>query len=111
MHKKKIIVGSRKSILALQQSKIVIKKLSSLVGEYNFKIKGIVTSGDRLKTWPKAQIKGLFVKEIEEALLKGQIDFAVHSMKDLPVKMYNELEIAAVMKRVEHRDVLIFYVK
>ncbi len=106
-NKKKIIVGSRKSLLAMRQTKIVVEKLKEIFPEYNFVIKGIVTSGDRLKIWPKNQAKGLFVKEIEEALIRGEIDFAVHSMKDLPVDVHNELEIAAVTKRTDCGDVLI----
>ncbi|MCG2712640.1 MAG: hydroxymethylbilane synthase [Candidatus Omnitrophica bacterium] len=105
--KEKIIAGSRKSLLAMRQSKIVVEKLSKIFPEYNFEIRGIVTSGDRLKTWPKKQAKGMFVKEIEEALIKGKIDFAVHSMKDLPVDIHDGLEIAAVTKRAEYSDVLI----
>ena len=105
--KKKIIVGSRKSLLAMRQSKIVVEKLSKIFPEYHFFIKGIMTRGDRLKTWPEKQLKGLFVKEIEEALIKGEIDFAVHSMKDLPVDIHDELEIAAVTKRARYSDVLI----
>ena len=105
--KKKIVIGSRKSLLAMRQSKIVAEKLHKIFPEYNFEIRGIMTSGDGLKTWPKKQAKGLFVKEIEEALIKGEIDFAVHSMKDLPVDIHDELEIAAVTKRVKCGDVLI----
>ena len=105
--KKKIIVGSRKSLLAMRQSKLVVQKLNKIFPECKFSIKGIVTSGDRLKTWPKKQAKGLFVKEIEEALIKGSIDFAVHSMKDLPVDIHDKLEIAAVTKRENYSDVLI----
>ncbi len=105
--KKKIIVGSRKSLLAMRQSKIVVEKLYKIFPEYNFVIKGIITSGDRLKTWPLKQAKGLFVKEIEEALIKGEIDFAVHSMKDLPVDIHDKLKIAAVTKRAKYSDVLI----
>ncbi|MFH1092634.1 MAG: hydroxymethylbilane synthase [Candidatus Omnitrophota bacterium] len=105
--KNKIIIGSRKSLLAIRQSKIVVEKLNKIFPGYNFEIRGIVTSGDGLKAWPKKQSKGLFVKEIEEALIKGEIDFAVHSMKDMPVDIPDELEIAAVTKRAKYCDVLI----
>ncbi|MCK4993686.1 MAG: hydroxymethylbilane synthase [Candidatus Omnitrophica bacterium] len=106
-NEKKIIIGSRKSLLAMKQSKIVMENLNVIFPNYTFEIKGIITSGDRLKTWPKNQSKGMFVKEIEEALIRGEIDFAVHSMKDLPVDMPDGLEIAAITKREKHGDVLI----
>ncbi len=106
-NEKKIIIGSRKSLLAMKQSKIVMENLNVIFPNYTFEIKGIITSGDRLKTWTKNQSKGMFVKEIEEALIRGEIDFAVHSMKDLPVDMPDGLEIAAITKREKHGDVLI----
>lgn len=103
----KIIIGSRKSILAMTQANLVANSLKKIFPNNTFVIKKIITSGDRLKKWPKEQIKGLFVKEIEQALLARTIDIAVHSMKDLPVELPKDLEIAAVTKRVDTRDVLI----
>ena len=105
--RKNIIIGSRKSLLAMKQSKIVVEKLSRINPDKTFRIKGIVTSGDRLKTWGGDLTKGMFVKEIEDALIKGRIDLAVHSMKDLPVDMPEGLEIAAITKREKYSDVLI----
>jgi hydroxymethylbilane synthase len=102
-----IIIGSRKSLLAMQQAVTVSGQLKKLFPEHKFVIKKIITSGDRLKKWPEQQAKGLFVKEIEEALLNKEIDLAVHSMKDLPVDMPKGLKISAITKRVEARDVLI----
>ena len=93
--------------MALKQAEIVAKILKEKFSEYKFEIKGIVTSGDRLKTWPQKQAKGLFVKELEEALIKERIDLAVHSMKDLPVEMPQGLEIAAITKRIKANDILI----
>lgn len=103
----KIIIGSRKSILAMTQANLVVNSLKKIFPNNTFVIKKIITSGDRLKKWPKEQIKGLFVKEIEQALLARTIDIAVHSMKDLPVDLPKDLEIVAVTKRVDTRDVLI----
>jgi len=103
----RFIVGTRKSLLALAQAKGVIRRLKKLFPECQFVRKGIVTRGDRLKKWPQEQAKGLFVKEIEDALLSKKIDIAVHSMKDLPVEMPQELKIAAVPKRENWQDVLV----
>ena len=104
---KTIILGTRKSILAITQTQGVIDQLKRKFPDVKFGIKNIVTTGDRLKKWPQTQLKGLFVKEIEDALLEGTIDIAVHSMKDLPCEIPAGLEISAITKRVDWRDVLI----
>lgn len=84
--KRKIIVGSRRSKLALTQSNWVINKLKENYPEFDFEIKEIVTKGDRILdvTLSKVGGKGLFVSEVEQALSDEVIDFAVHSMKDVP---------------------------
>lgn len=109
MSKKEIIIGSRASKLALIQTNIVIKELEKYYPEIVFKVKEIKTIGDKIldKTLNKIGGKGLFVKEIEAALLKGEIDIAVHSMKDVPSKFPENLEISAITKREDVRDVLI----
>lgn len=106
---KKIIVGSRKSQLALTQTNWVIDRLKSLNLPYEFEVKEIVTKGDKILdvTLSKVGGKGLFVKEIEQALLDGEIDFAVHSMKDMPAEMPEGLVLAAVPEREDPRDCLI----
>ncbi len=106
---KKIIIGSRKSQLALTQTEWVINKLNSLGLPYEFEIKEIVTKGDKILdvTLSKVGGKGLFVKEIEQALLTGEIDLAVHSMKDMPAEMPAGLTLAAVPEREDPRDCLI----
>lgn len=106
---RKIIVGSRRSRLALAQTKWVIKKLESLGLPYEFEIKEIVTKGDKILDVMLSKMggKGLFVKEIEQALYDGEIDFAVHSMKDMPAELPEGLVIAAIPQRVDPRDVLI----
>ncbi|MCF6092668.1 hydroxymethylbilane synthase [Microaerobacter geothermalis] len=106
---KTIIVGSRKSELALNQTNWVINQLKSLGLPYQFEIKTIVTKGDKILdvTLSKVGGKGLFVKEIEQALLDGEIDFAVHSMKDMPAEMPPGLTLGSVPKRVDPRDCLI----
>lgn len=106
---KKIIVGSRKSQLAITQTQWVINRLQALNLPYEFEIKEIVTKGDQILdvTLSKVGGKGLFVKEIEQALLDGEIDFAVHSMKDMPAEMPEGLVLAAVPEREDPRDCLI----
>jgi len=107
--KKKFIVGSRRSELAITQTNWVINQLKALNLPYEFEMKEIVTKGDKILnvTLSKVGGKGLFVKEIEQALLDGTIDFAVHSMKDMPAEMPPGLILAAVPEREDPRDCLI----
>lgn len=113
MMKRTIIVGTRQSQLALTQTGHVIEALKRITAEqdlpYEFEIKKIVTKGDRILdvTLSKVGGKGLFVKEIEQAMLDGEIDLAVHSMKDMPAELPEGLTIGAVPKRVDPRDALI----
>ena len=103
----KIIIGSRGSQLALWQSNWVKDRLATT--GYEVQIRTIKTTGDKLQNVPLAQsgTKGLFIKEIEEALADGTVDVAVHSMKDLPTDQPASLVIAAVPEREDARDVLI----
>lgn len=111
--KKIFIVGSRSSKLALAQTNIVINKLKSIdkLNSIDFKIEEITTSGDmHLIENPDSKersLKGAFTKEIEEALLDKRIDFAVHSMKDMPTISTRGLVYASVPERDDVRDVLI----
>jgi hydroxymethylbilane synthase len=107
--KREIKVGSRKSLLAMTQTKWVIRELEERHPELIFTIVPIITKGDQIidVTLSKVGGKGLFVKELEEALFQKEIDFAVHSMKDMPAKMADAFTIAAVPKRVDARDALI----
>lgn len=107
--KKKWIVGTRGSKLALKQTEIVIKSLEKLYPDKEFSVKLIKTTGDTVWDTPLHLIggKGLFVKEIEDALLKNDIDMAVHSMKDLPTGLEDGLVIGAVLEREDPRDVFI----
>lgn len=102
----KVIVGSRASKLALAQTQIVINKLKILHPNIEFEVKEIVTTGDKILdiSLDKVGGKGLFLKEIEDALLKGEIDIAVHSMKDVPAIIPNGLIIACVLEREDSRD-------
>ncbi|WP_019242786.1 MULTISPECIES: hydroxymethylbilane synthase [Bacillus] len=106
---RKIIVGSRRSKLALTQTNWVIQQLKDLGLPFEFEVKEIVTKGDRILdvTLSKVGGKGLFVKEIEHALLTKEIDMAVHSMKDMPAVLPAGLTIGCIPVREDHRDVLI----
>ena len=108
-----IVVGTRGSPLAMAQARHVRALLAAahpaLAEEGALEIRVIVTSGDRLAHARLADHggKGLFTKEIEEALLDGRIDLAVHSMKDLPTRLPDGLTIAAIPERADPRDVLV----
>ncbi|MDP1770004.1 MAG: hydroxymethylbilane synthase [Nitrospirota bacterium] len=104
-----IVLGTRGSKLAVHQSEWVQAQLHALAPHVTVTLRRIQTSGDRILDVPLAQIggKGLFVKEIEEALLSGEIDLAVHSMKDVPTELPDGLEILCVPPREDPRDALI----
>jgi hydroxymethylbilane synthase len=106
---RKIIIGSRRSKLAITQTNWVAEQLKQLGVPFEFEIKEIVTKGDKILdvTLSKVGGKGLFVKEIEQALLNKEIDMAVHSMKDMPAVLPNHLTIGCVPQREDHRDALI----
>ncbi|CAM3747960.1 hydroxymethylbilane synthase [Mesobacillus zeae] len=106
---RKIIVGSRRSKLALTQTNWVISQLKELGAPFEFEVREILTKGDRILdvTLSKVGGKGLFVKEIEQAMLDKEIDMAVHSMKDMPAALPDGLVIGSIPAREDHRDVLI----
>jgi len=105
----KIVIGSRGSQLALWQANWVKSELERINGNVEVSIQIIKTSGDKIQDVPLAKIggKGLFVKEIEEALLAHEIDIAVHSMKDVPMKLPRELQMAVVTERESPWDAVI----
>lgn len=106
---RKIVIGTRRSNLALTQTNWVIDQLKKLNLPYEYEIKEIMTKGDRILdvTLNKVGGKGLFVKEIEQALMDKEIDIAVHSMKDVPSELEEGFTIAAITEREDPRDVLI----
>ena len=108
MTTRKVAIGSRGSKLALWQSNFVASELRSHFG-LDVEIKIIKTKGDQILDAPLSRIgdKGLFVKEIETALENGDVDLAVHSMKDVPTQLPQGLAIKAMTARVDPRDVLI----
>ncbi|MBX2797424.1 MAG: hydroxymethylbilane synthase [Myxococcales bacterium] len=101
-------LGTRGSQLAMTQSGIVAESLTAATG-VAVELVVIKTTGDRVTDRPLQQVggKGLFTKEIEDALLAGDVDFAVHSMKDMPTDAPEGLIIAAVPERVDPRDALV----
>ncbi len=102
-----IVIGSRGSQLALWQAHHIQARLKELGAESRIEI--IKTSGDRIQDVPLSKVggKGLFTKEIEEALLDKSIDLAVHSMKDVPTELPEGLVLSAIPEREEPRDALI----
>lgn len=102
-----LTIGSRGSQLALWQANWVRGRLAALGQECRIEI--IKTTGDKITDVPLAKVgtKGLFTKEIEEALLDGRIDLAVHSLKDLPTGLPPGLRIAAIPPREDARDALV----
>ncbi len=104
-----IRVGTRRSRLALAQTNIVIKLLEAAHSNLKCEIVEIETSGDIMldKDLSKIGGKGLFLKEIENALVKGDIDIAMHSLKDVPTQMPEGLEICAYLKRDNPTDCLV----
>ena len=109
MKAQKIVIGSRGSQLALWQANWVKSELERLHSNADIDIRIIATSGDKIQDVPLSKIggKGLFVKEIEEALLANEIDLAVHSMKDVPIDLPTELGISVITKRENPLDALI----
>ncbi|MYL19932.1 hydroxymethylbilane synthase [Halobacillus litoralis] len=106
---RKIIIGSRKSNLAITQTEWVIDQLKQIDPSYDFEIKRITTKGDQILdvTLSKVGGKGLFIKEIEQAMYDGTIDMAVHSMKDMPAVVAEGLTVASVPIREDHRDAFV----
>ena len=103
----KLIIGSRGSALALWQANWVRDRL--VAAGHEIEVRVIRTSGDRLHQAPleSSGVKGLFIKEIEEALLEGRVDLAVHSLKDLPAGQTPGLALGAVPAREDARDALV----
>ena len=107
--RRNIHIGTRGSKLALWQANWVQSQLQKQYPQLTIQIVIIKTKGDKILDVPLAKVggKGLFVKEIEEALLDGRIDLAVHSMKDMPAELPAGLSIGAIPKREKSQDVLV----
>ena len=109
MTKNKVVIGTRASKLALWQAEWVKSELERMNPGLRVELNKIKTTGDKILDVPLAMVggKGLFVKEIEEAMLRGEADLAVHSMKDVPTEFPEGLELAAICKREDPRDAFI----
>jgi len=107
--RKEIRIGTRASSLALWQSEWVKAELEKKYPGMTVSLTKIKTTGDKILDVPLAQVggKGLFVKEIEEAMLEGEIDIAVHSMKDVPTFFPDGLHLSCITKREDPRDALL----
>lgn len=103
------VLGSRGSALALAQTGEVVRLLSGRYPEVDFRVKRIKTQGDLQRRRPLSRMegKGVFVKEIQQALMTGEVQAAVHSYKDLPVEPASGLEVAAILPREDPRDALV----
>ena len=107
--KNRVCIGTRGSKLALWQAEWVKSEIQHLHPEIEISFIKIKTTGDMILDVPLAKIggKGLFVKEIEEAILRHKVDMAVHSMKDVPTELPEGLHLAAICRREDPRDALI----
>ena len=107
--RRRIVVGSRGSKLALIQTESVVAKLKEANPHIEVVISKIITKGDRNRHVQLDHMAGIgiFVKELEEVLLSGRIDLAVHSLKDMPMQIPPRLGLVAVTERLDPRDVLV----
>lgn len=106
---KKLVIASRESALAMWQAKHIQARLQSLYPACDVQILGMTTTGDQILDKPLASIggKGLFIKELENALLDGSADFAVHSMKDVPMNMPEGFSLVATVERENPHDAFV----
>ncbi|MEP7330122.1 MAG: hydroxymethylbilane synthase [Betaproteobacteria bacterium] len=106
---KQLHIALRKSALSLCHAQYIRGRLLELYPDCDITLRGISTQGDRVLDQPLAEIggKGLFIQEIETAMLEGRADMAVHSLKDMPMEMFDGFTIAAVPVREDPRDALV----
>jgi hydroxymethylbilane synthase len=105
----KIVIATRESRLALWQARHIQARLHTLYPACDIQLLGMTTQGDRILDRPLSKVggKGLFVKELETALLNGQADLAVHSMKDVPMQMESAFSLAAICERENPLDAFV----
>ncbi|MCE7914217.1 MAG: hydroxymethylbilane synthase [Nitrosomonas sp. PRO4] len=106
---KKIVIASRESLLAMWQAKFIQKLLGELYPQTEISILGMTTRGDQILDQSLSKIggKGLFIKELEQALEDGRADIAVHSMKDMPMNVPEGFKLAAITEREDPRDAFV----
>lgn len=109
MGKSRIRIATRKSPLALWQAEHVAERLTGLYPGLKVELVGMTTKGDKILDSPLAKIggKGLFVKELEQGLLDGSADLAVHSMKDVPIGFPDGLHLPCILEREDPRDAFV----
>jgi hydroxymethylbilane synthase len=107
--KNKVVIGTQGSKLALWQAEWIRSELKRLYPALYIELNKIKTTGDKILDVPLAQVggKGLFVKEIEEAMLRNEADIAVHSMKDVPTEFPEGLHLAVICRREDPKDALV----
>ncbi|MBM3148623.1 MAG: hydroxymethylbilane synthase, partial [Chloroflexi bacterium] len=107
--RRRIVIGTRGSKLAIIQAESVLKKLRLIAPDRRFSLMKIATTGDKESNTPLDRLagEGVFVKELEGALADGKIDMAVHSLKDLPIEIPQGLALGAATERLESRDTFI----
>ncbi|BCM23782.1 hydroxymethylbilane synthase [Methyloradius palustris] len=105
----KLVIASRESALAMWQAKHIQSRLQALYPNSTIEILGMTTTGDQILDTPLARIggKGLFIKELEQALEDGRADLAVHSMKDMPMHLPEGFALAAIGEREDARDAFV----
>ncbi|KMT21839.1 hydroxymethylbilane synthase [Clostridium cylindrosporum] len=110
MARRKIVVGSRESKLAVLQTRIVMDSIKRHNPDIELELITMKTTGDKIldRTLDKVGGKGLFVKELDMALMEGRIDLSVHSLKDMPMETPGQLPLVALSEREDPRDVLIY---
>jgi hydroxymethylbilane synthase len=106
---KKLVIATRESRLAMWQAEHVQARLQALYPECEIVLLGMTTRGDQIldRTLSKVGGKGLFVKELETAILDGRADLAVHSLKDMPMHVPTGLQLAAILERADPRDAFV----
>ena len=104
-----IRIGSRESVLAVIQSELIIEEIRRVCPGVETQLVTMKTTGDMILDKPLEQIggKGLFVKELDRALLEGRCDLTVHSLKDMPMEEQEQLPVLAYSRREDRRDVLV----
>lgn len=108
-HPERLVIASRESALAMWQAEHIRDRLRALYPHTEIRIEGMTTRGDQIldKTLSKIGGKGLFIKELEQALQEGRADLAVHSMKDVPMELPNGFALAAVGERANPLDAFV----
>jgi len=109
MTRSRIVIATRESTLALWQANFIRERLLTAYPDLSIEILGMTTQGDRWQSSPLSAVggKGLFIKELEEAMLAGTADIAVHSMKDVPAQLPAPFALPVIGYRVDVRDVLV----